>query len=39
MESVPVIAGRPYEKNSRGEKRRQNKDSSLVHFLNEGRKE
>jgi hypothetical protein len=43
MEWVPVIAGRPYyrryQENSMGEKRRQNKDSSLVEFLNPGRKE
>jgi len=43
MEWVPVIAGRPYyrryQENSKGEKRRQNKDSSLVEFLNHGRKE
>jgi hypothetical protein len=39
MEWVPVIAGRPYyrwyEENNKGEKRRQNKDSSLVEFLNQ----
>jgi hypothetical protein len=43
MEWVPVIAGRPYyrryQENSKGAKRRQNKDSSLVEFLNQGRKE
>jgi hypothetical protein len=43
MESVPVIAGRPYyrryQENSKGEKRRQSKDSSLVEFLNQRRKE
>jgi hypothetical protein len=43
MEWVPVIAGRPYyrwyEENNKGEKRRQNKDSSLVEFLNQLRKE
>jgi hypothetical protein len=43
MEWVPVIAGRPYyrryQENSKGDKRRQNKDSSLVEFLNQGRKE
>jgi hypothetical protein len=41
MESVPVIAGRPYYRgyqgNSQGEKRRQSKDFSLVDFLNQGR--
>jgi hypothetical protein len=43
MAWVPVIAGRPhyrrYQENIKGEKRRQNKDYSLVDFLNQGRKE
>jgi hypothetical protein len=43
MESVPVIAGRRwyrrFEEKSKGERRRQNKDSSLVDVLNEGLKE